>query len=85
MEQIVEYKNDSGNSYSNSLLCFMQLFIVSNGNDTRYFTNNRNQHFSFNTDERFLPIYQHADKDNKKLPTYMILLMTYSLNVPLDN
>ncbi len=30
MQQIVDYKNDAGNGYSNSLLCFMQLFIVSN-------------------------------------------------------
>jgi len=28
MEQIVEYKNDPGNGYTNTLLCFMQLFIV---------------------------------------------------------
>ncbi|KMH29633.1 type I restriction endonuclease, partial [Klebsiella pneumoniae] len=67
MEQIVEYKNDTGNGYTNTLLCFMQLFIVSNGNDTRYFANNRKEHFSFNADERFLPIYQHADKSNKKI------------------
>jgi len=67
MEQIVNYKDDPGNGYGNSLLCFMQLFIVSNGNDTRYFANNRNQHFSFNADERFLPIYQHADKENNKI------------------
>lgn len=67
MEQIVNYKNDPGNGYTNTLLCFMQLFIVSNGNDTRYFANNSNQHFSFNADERFLPIYQHADKDNSKI------------------
>ena len=67
MEQIVEYKNDSGNGYTNSLLCFMQLFIVSNENDTRYFANNPNKHFSFNADERFLPVYQHADKDNNKI------------------
>ena len=67
MEQIVDYKNDPGNGYTNSLLCFMQLFIVSNEGDTRYFANNRNQHFSFNADERFLPIYQHADKDNQKI------------------
>ena len=31
MQQIVKYKNDPGNGYTNSLLCFMQLFIVSNG------------------------------------------------------
>lgn len=67
MEQIVQYKNDMGNGYTNSLLCFIQLFIVSNENDTRYFANNRVDHFSFNADERFLPIYQHADKDNKKI------------------
>ncbi|WP_375602409.1 type I restriction endonuclease subunit R [Enterobacter hormaechei] len=67
MEQIVEYKNDIGNGYTNTLLCFMQLFIVSNGNDTRYFANNRKEHFNFNADERFLPIYQHADKSNKKI------------------
>ncbi|HBS7480262.1 type I restriction endonuclease subunit R [Klebsiella pneumoniae] len=67
MEQIVEYKNDTGNGYTNTLLCFIQLFIISNGNDTRYFANNRKEHFSFNADERFLPIYQHADKNNKKI------------------
>jgi type I restriction enzyme R subunit len=67
MEQIVDYKNDPGNGYTNSLLCFMQLFIVSNETDTRYFANNRNQHFSFNAEERFLPIYQHADDKNKKI------------------
>jgi len=48
MEQIVEYKNDPGNGYTNSLLCFMQLFIISNESDTRYFANNHNKHFSFN-------------------------------------
>ncbi len=30
MEQIVEYKNDPGNGYTKTLLCFLQLFIVSN-------------------------------------------------------
>jgi type I restriction enzyme R subunit len=67
MEQIIEYKNDPGNGYANSLLCFMQLFIVSNETDTRYFANNLDRHFKFNAEERFLPIYQHADKDNNKI------------------
>ncbi|MFZ1344380.1 type I restriction endonuclease subunit R [Thiothrix eikelboomii] len=67
IEQIVEYKNDPGNGYTNTLLCFMQLFIVSNENDTRYFANNLDRHFSFNADERFLPIYQHADEQNVKI------------------
>jgi len=34
MEQIVEYKNDPGNGYTKTLLCFLQLFLVSNRNDT---------------------------------------------------
>jgi type I restriction enzyme R subunit len=67
MEQIVNYKNDIGNGYSNTLMCFMQLFIVSNEHRTYYFANNRNEHFSFNADERFLPIYQLADENNKKI------------------
>lgn len=67
MEQIVEYKNDHGNGYTNSLLCFMQLFIVSNESNTYYFANNHKEHFCFNADERFLPIYQMADEDNNKI------------------
>lgn len=67
MQQIVDYKNDPGNGYGNSLLCFMQLFIVSNKSNTYYFANNHNQHFSFNADERFLPVYQFASEDNKKI------------------
>ncbi len=67
MQQIVDYKNDSGNGYSNTLLSFMQLFIVSNRSNTYYFSNNKNQHFSFNADEQFLPIYQLASEENKKI------------------
>lgn len=67
MEQIVDYKNDQGNGYTNSLLCFMQLFIVSNETKTYYFANNHNEHFCFDADERFLPIYEFADEKNKKI------------------
>lgn len=67
MQQIVDYKNDTGNGYTNSFLCFMQLFIVSNRANTYYFANNKNQHFSFNADEQFLPVYQWAAEDNKKI------------------
>ncbi|EIE00623.1 type I restriction endonuclease subunit R [Leptospira licerasiae] len=67
MQQIVDYKNDPGNGYTNSLLCFIQLFIVSNQTNTYYFSNNQGQHFSFDADERFLPIYQLATEDNKKV------------------
>lgn len=67
MQQIVDYKNDLGNGYSNTLMCFIQLFIVSNRTSTYYFANNKKQHFSFNADEQFLPIYQLADENNKKI------------------
>lgn len=67
MEQIVDYKNDPGNGYTNSLLCFLQLFIVSNETRTYYFANNHKEHFCFNADERFLPIYEYADENNKKI------------------
>lgn len=67
MQQIVDYKNEPGNGYGNSLLCFIQLFIASNRTNTYYFANNKNQHFAFNADEQFLPIYQLADENNKKI------------------
>jgi len=67
MEQIVDYKNDPGNGYGKTLLCFLQLFIVSNRTETWYFANNNARHFAFNADERFLPIYQYADEANKKI------------------
>ena len=67
MQQIVDYKNDLGNGYTKTLLCFLQLFIVSNRSDTWYFANNNNRHFSFDAEERFLPIYQFAGEDNRKI------------------
>ena len=67
MEQIVEYKNDPGNGYTRTLLCFVQLFVVSNRDSTYYFSNNNARHFAFNAEERFLPIYQYAAEDNTKI------------------
>jgi type I restriction enzyme R subunit len=67
MEQIVEYKNDPGNGYTRTLLCFIQLFIVSNRTDTFYFANNNARHFAFDADERFLPVYHFADRENKPI------------------
>lgn len=67
MEQIVEYKQDPGNGYTRTLLCFMQLFIVSNRDRSCYFANNNARHFAFNADERFLPVYEFADEDNRKI------------------
>lgn len=64
MQQIVDYKNEPGNGYGNSLLCFVQLFVVSNRSNTYYFANNRDQHFQFNADEQFLPVHTLADEDN---------------------
>ena len=70
MEQIVEYKKDAGNGFTNSLLCFVQIFIVSNRSNTYYFTNNNNEHFNFNAKEEFTDIHYLADKENKKI-TYL--------------
>ena len=67
MQQIIEYKNDSGNGYGNTLMSLLQLFVVSNSSNTWYFANNNAKHFSFNADARFLPLYQHADIHNKKI------------------
>lgn len=67
MQQIIEYKNDAGNGYTKTLLCFMQLFVVSNQHNTYYFANNNTKHFNFNADERFLPLYEYADEKNKKI------------------
>ena len=67
MQQIVDYKNDPGNGYSRTLLCFVQLFIVSNRSDTQYFANNNDRHFAFDADERFLPIYRFAAEDNSAI------------------
>jgi type I restriction enzyme, R subunit len=68
MEQIVEYKNDPGNGYTRTLLCFIQLFIVSNRTETFYFANNNARHFAFNAGEQFLPIYRFANLDNTPVP-----------------
>jgi type I restriction enzyme R subunit len=65
MEQIVQYKSDPGNGYTRTLLCFIQLFIVSNRTQTFYFANNNARHFNFAADEQFLPIYTWADRNNK--------------------
>lgn len=67
MQQIVEYKQDPGNGYTNSLLCFMQLFVVSNRKDTYYFANNKINHFAFNADEKYLPVYMMAAENNRKI------------------
>lgn len=67
MEQIVEYKHDPGNGYTKTLLCFMQIFIVSNRDRSYYFANNNARHFAFNADERFLPVYEFADEGNRKI------------------
>lgn len=67
VEQIVRYKQDRGNGYTNTLMCFMQLFIVSNGgSDTMYFANN-NEHFHFDATNNYLPVYHAADEENHKI------------------
>ncbi len=68
VEQIVRYKQDRGNGYANTLMCFMQLFIVSNGgSDTMYFANNNDEHFRFDATNKYLPVYHAANRDNHKI------------------
>jgi len=67
MQQIVDYKKDTGNGYTRTLLCFLQLFVVSNRTETYYFANNNDRHFAFDANENYLPIYQHAREDNSKV------------------
>ncbi|MDQ2773249.1 MAG: type I restriction endonuclease subunit R [Bacteroidota bacterium] len=66
MQQIMDYKADAGNGYANTLMCFVQLFIVSNRSTVLYFANNRAEHFNFSADEQFLPVYEYADINNRK-------------------
>lgn len=68
VEQIVKYKQDPGNGYTKTLMCFMQLFIVSNGgSDTMYFANNNDEHFHFDATNNYLPVYRAADRKNHKI------------------
>lgn len=68
VEQIVNYKQDRGNGYTNTIMCFMQLFIVSNGaSDTMYFANNSDEHFHFDATNNYLPVYHAAKPDNQKV------------------
>ena len=45
----------------------MQMFIVSNQHNTYYFANNNKEHFNFNAEEKYLPVYQWADEKNQKI------------------
>jgi len=48
MEQIVDYKNDPGNGYTKTLLCFLQLFdqppINQAGSEVKILTGERRGH-----------------------------------------
>lgn len=67
LNQILKYKNDEGSSYTNTLMCFVQLFVVSNKTYTRYFANNNLHHLNLYLDEAFLPVYEYATPDNQKI------------------
>lgn len=67
LNQILKYKNDEGSSYTNTLMCFVQLFVVSNKTYTRYFANNNLHHLNLYLDEAFLPVYEYATPNNQKI------------------
>ncbi|MDO9518614.1 MAG: type I restriction endonuclease subunit R [Pseudohongiella sp.] len=57
-DQIVRYRGTSYHSNS-GLFGFIQLFVISNGVDTRYFSNNTKLNFQFT--------FEWADKDNRRI------------------
>ncbi len=70
MQQIVEYKQDAGNSYTNTLLCFVQLFIVSNRTPPGTSPTTPPNISASTPMRRFLPIYPmgHAGQQKSNLP-----------------
>lgn len=68
IEQIAKYKKDRGNGYTNTIMCFMQLFIVSNGaSKTLYFANNNDEFFKFDVDEQYLPVCFASNREGHKV------------------
>lgn len=61
LEQVVKYKNDPGNDDTKTLRCFVQLFMVSNRDQTCDFADKDARPFAFEAEERYLPIDQFAD------------------------
>ena len=59
-----------GNGYRRTLLCFVQLFVVSNRDSTYYFANTNARHFRFNEVERFLGVCQNSRFDQCDVSTY---------------
>lgn len=70
IEQIVEYKNDPGNGYARTLLCFIQLFVVSNRTDTWYFANNNNRHSASTPTSVFSPCTSSPPRTTRRSPTW---------------
>jgi type I restriction enzyme R subunit len=48
-------------------LLYANVYCEQSFSNTYYFANNNSSHFSFNADEQFLPVYQFASEDNKKI------------------
>ncbi|QCE34915.1 type I restriction endonuclease subunit R [Acetobacteraceae bacterium] len=67
LEQIANYKKAQGNPYTNTLLCFIQIFVAASESEVFYFANNNLKFLQFGAKEQYLPIYQWADEKNKKI------------------
>ena len=65
IEQIDNYKKAQRKVLHSSIMCFTQLYIVSNINTTYYFANNNS--LSVNNNARFIPVFMWADDKNKKI------------------
>ena len=82
MEQIVDYKNDPGNGYTNSLLCFMQLFIVSNEAIPAILPTTATSISALTPKSAFCPSTSTPTKKTTKSPTCTILPTISSKNAP---
>ncbi len=65
IEQIKNYKKAEGTPYRSTLMCFVQIFIVSNGSNTLYFANNNT--LGGDLKKATMPVYKWADDKNKKI------------------
>ena len=69
MEQIVEYKNDPPRQrlHSHAAVFHPAFHRQQSNRHDLISANNNARHFAFNFDERYLPIYRYADKENKPI------------------
>ena len=71
--QIVDYKKDVGNGYTNTLINFISRLSRFN-NKTYYFANNDNRHFAFDADREYGSLYSSMSTQIEKIKRYQDLM-----------